>query len=1345
VTDSSGTRPRGRWWRYLLLTGLVGLLALVSLVWYASTDSFQAMVRRRLVAELEKITGGRVEVGAFHAVPFRFRVDVRNITIHGYEDASEVPYAHVDRLVAQIKIISAVGAELGFDTVLLEHPVVHLIIYPNGTTNQPEPKIRRASEKSPVEQLFDLSIGRLDVQGGELLWDNQPIPLDFIANDVSAGMSYSFFRHRYEGTLTLGKVDTKFKDFRPFAWHAEAQFNLGRNYVEIGSLKWSSGRSHLEAKGRLLNFHQPQLEGTYDGGFDLQDLGAIARRREARNGWMEVQGKGAWSLDQVLSEGKFQLRDLDWHDENVTLRNTNVNADFWMTNQQFRLTKIDARLLGGTAVGDLELNNWLESQPAAAARNAKAKKGQPEQKGLVRLRAKDISVSDLATALSTAAHPFTRTNLAGTANVGLDARWKGSPQNTEADITFDVVPPMRKSASEVSVTAHGRVTYRAVPGELEVAEFSASTPASQMQASGTLSSHSALRVSASTTNLEELRPVIATFGGPAEIPVSLHGRAAFNGTVTGKFSNPNIAGNLQVSDFDSLIPATSRAPEKRVHWDLFSGNVQLSTESIAARNAVLHHGDTDIHFDVSASLTHGHLTGANPFLAHIDIRNGDLAEIETLAGYDYPISGKMNLKLQASGTRLDPHGEGQVQLTNATLYGQAIDAFSSDLRLINGEAQLNNLQLEDYGGRVRGSAGYNLTSKDIRFNLTGTDFELQRIPRLQASRLTVDGHMDFTAQGAGTFEQPVINADMKLHDLSFDREPAGDFEIIAATQGADLRLTGRSHFTGSELAVDGGVHLRDDWPADLAVHFSHLDVDSIIRVYFGGRLTGHSAVAGELKVQGPLRRPRQLNVVAELNDFFADIENMKLRNDGLIRFGIRDQQLSLAQLHLAGDVTDFTAHGTAQLSGEQKLDLQAEGQLNLKLVESFNPAFTSSGTVTMALTVAGTMPDPIVQGRLQVIDGAISYADLPSGLGGLNGSLLFDRNRLQIETLTGHTGGGNVNLRGSIAYYHRQASFDLTAQGREVRLRYPLGVSSTADADLHLVGTTSAANLSGEILITKLNVTPGFDFASYLEKSKQSATIPSTSSLLNNVKLDVHIVTTPDLQMQTAMAKLTGDADLRMRGSAARPVLLGRVDILEGEVNFNGAKYRLERGDVMFSNPVRTEPVLDLQAATRVSDYDITVGLSGTLDTLRPNWHSEPPLPEADIINLLAMGRTREESQALQSSSSAFNQQASNLILAEALNSVVSNRAQRLFGVSRIKVDPQGLGGETSTINRGPLVTIEQQVANNLTLTYSTNVSQTTQQIIQAEYSLTRNVSIVALRDYNGVVSIDVKVRRRRK
>ena len=83
---------------------------------------------------------------------------------------------------------------------------------------------------------------------------------------------------------------------------------------------------------------------------------------------------------------------------------------------------------------------------------------------------------------------------------------------------------------------------------------------------------------------------------------------------------------------------------------------------------------------------------------------------------------------------------------------------------------------------------------------------------------------------------------------------------------------------------------------------------------------------------------------------------------------------------------------------------------------------------------------------------------------------------------------------------------------------------------------------------------------------------------------------------------------------------------------------------------------------------------------------------------------------------------------------------QKLFGVSRIKIDPNSQQQDVGISDcRGFCVTIEQQVSDKVTLTYITNPSQAAQQIIQAEFNINRNLSIVAVRDQYGVVGFDVK------
>jgi translocation and assembly module TamB len=547
--------------------------------------------------------------------------------------------------------------------------------------------------------------------------------------------------------------------------------------------------------------------------------------------------------------------------------------------------------------------------------------------------------------------------------------------------------------------------------------------------------------------------------------------------------------------------------------------------------------------------------------------------------------------------------------------------------------------------------------------------------------------------------------------------------------------------------VEGTVAMRGDYPANISARMDHLDLDALWRGYLGGQLTGHSAVGGTVTMQGPLRYPARWTLNGNVTDLAIEVEYAKLHNQDPVQFTYADQTVHIEPAHLVGEGTDVTGHGSVHFVGAREIDLAADGQVDLKLLGSMVPDLSASGLTTIHMNLGGTLSDPLPQGSIQIKNGSANYAGLPSGLSEMNGSLSFTRDRVHIDQLTARTGGGTLDLKGDATHYNGQFNFNLTAVGKEVRLRYPPGVSSTATAELHWVGSRSASLVSGDVLVTKLAVTPGFDFGSYLERSRQSAAITPANSRLYNVKLDVAVRTAPELQMKTAVARLSGDADLRLRGSVARPSVLGRADILEGDATFNGIKFRLERGDITFANPVAIEPQVNLQATTHVRNYDLDITVTGTPDRLTVNYRSEPPLPKSDIIALLALGRTSEESEQLQQQSGqgGFTDQATNLIISQAINSTVSSRMQKLFGVSRIKIDPQGLTTETNPTARGPQVTIEQQFANNITLTYSTNVSQSSQQIIQGEYYVNRNVSIVGTRDQNGVVSFDVRVRRRRK
>jgi len=1319
----AGLRKFGR---YFLLVVLILLLCFSGFLWYTTTDSFQQMVRGRLITAIQNATGGRVELGSFHVVPLRFQVEIRNLTIHGKE-RNGAPYVHVDSVMAMVNLSSALGARIGFRSLTLQHPVVHIVVYADGSTNLPAPAQRGVD----FARLFSLSIDRLEVNRGEIVWQDQLLPLNFRAENIGVGLDYSFLRRRYSGSLAVGRAETQFDGYRPVAWAGRTGFSVAESGIEVNSLEINSEASHLQANGLISDLRRPVFKGKYKVMLDVHQAGAIARRAELKSGKLEISGEASWSADNFSSSGIVGLRDFGGETQAFSIQSISLNGKFAVDPRSISLSQVEGSALHGNFTSGAEIMGW-RSRSAA-------------QHGSIRVNAKDISLAELLQGLGQQFRPIHRLKFAGNVSGTGELHWKQSVENGEAVFSAAVSRPAKLKPGQIPLSASSRGTYKVRSNELNLAELAVNTPASQVHATGSMTD-SGLNVSFSTSDFGEWQPVIAAVF-PAGAPFEVHGHAGFNGSVRGRFPNLTLSGTVEAQNFDTFLPlGTTTRPAARYHWDSASAEVQVSPRHVSARNFVLGRGNERFRLDGMADLTAWKLPPTGQFQLQLEARNLDARDIAKATDAQYEASGMLDATMRLSGTRLQPQGEGTFTLTHGSIQGQQFDRASAVVALNGTETKFTNLRIARGNASVQGDGTYDLVSRAFRFNIKGDSFDLSQVAMLEKSRIRIAGSLNFSAQGSGTTERPQVTASLQLRDVRANDETLGDMQLDLESHGQDLRVTGRSNFKNAELHIDGNAQLREQWPAQINFKFTHLDIDSFLESYLHEHVTGHSAVAGAVQVHGPLRNPRQMNVIGDVTDVQAELARIKLHNDGPIHFEVNDRAVKIDNFHIAGDNTDFIGGGSMQLAGNRELNFVGRGKADLKLIATYDPDFAASGVVTGEATASGTQDAPLIRGKLKVEDGAISDINLPSALSEINGTLNFSQNQVTIESLTAKTGGGTVAFAGHAELAGKQVNFDLTASANAVRLRYPPGVSSTANAELHWSGSSAGSTLSGDVTVIKLGATPGFDFGAYLQRAAQVSSLPQTDPVLNKIRLDLHLVTAPELQMQTSIIRLQGDADLRIRGNAAKPVILGRADILEGEAYFNGTKYRLERGGVMFNNPAVTTPFLDLEATTRVRDYEVTLSMTGEMDKPKINYRSEPPLPTADIIALLAFGQTTEQSAQLQQTSqSAFNQQASNAMLAAALNATLSNRTQRLFGVSRIKIDPQGLTTETSPTQSGPAVTIEQQVKDNLTVTYTTNVSQASQQIIRAEYNVSKNVSVVAIRDQNGVVSFDVKIRRRKR
>jgi translocation and assembly module TamB len=83
---------------------------------------------------------------------------------------------------------------------------------------------------------------------------------------------------------------------------------------------------------------------------------------------------------------------------------------------------------------------------------------------------------------------------------------------------------------------------------------------------------------------------------------------------------------------------------------------------------------------------------------------------------------------------------------------------------------------------------------------------------------------------------------------------------------------------------------------------------------------------------------------------------------------------------------------------------------------------------------------------------------------------------------------------------------------------------------------------------------------------------------------------------------------------------------------------------------------------------------------------------------------------------------------------------QRLFGVSKLKIDPQITGASNTP---QATLTLQQQISRDLTFTYISDVTQSNPQIIRIEWAIDPRWSAIAQRDINGQFDLDFFYKKR--
>jgi autotransporter translocation and assembly factor TamB len=332
----------------------------------------------------------------------------------------------------------------------------------------------------------------------------------------------------------------------------------------------------------------------------------------------------------------------------------------------------------------------------------------------------------------------------------------------------------------------------------------------------------------------------------------------------------------------------------------------------------------------------------------------------------------------------------------------------------------------------------------------------------------------------------------------------------------------------------------------------------------------------------------------------------------------------------------------------KKIDPNLPVALTVKLPESplaFLPKFVPDirridGTAAIDARLGGTVGAPQLSGSaaVKINSARLTNENVPS-IGQFQANLAFADDTLSLRTFRGEVGGGTFSVGGNVQLAKlTEPRFDLRLRSDEVLVKRDDSITVRVDTDLKLEGPLNAAAATGTIFVTNSRFFREIDILPIHlpgrpkpKPQPKSVAGPKTISFekppLRDWKFDIAIKTRPGdpFKIRGNLARGGAFIDLKFGGTGLQPWLDGTVRVEDFVASLPFSKLSVTRGFIYFKPDAPFEPQLDLQAESTLRDYHVNAYIYGGADDPQVSLTSEPPLPQQDIVSLLATGTTTSE------------------------------------------------------------------------------------------------------------------------
>jgi hypothetical protein len=308
---------------------------------------------------------------------------------------------------------------------------------------------------------------------------------------------------------------------------------------------------------------------------------------------------------------------------------------------------------------------------------------------------------------------------------------------------------------------------------------------------------------------------------------------------------------------------------------------------------------------------------------------------------------------------------------------------------------------------------------------------------------------------------------------------------------------------------------------------------------------------------------------------------------------------------------------------------------SVNFVRQFVPELEQlDGDLGLDVDVSGTIGKPVLSGAGDVTVNVARFtnATLPA-LSNFSARLSFAQNALTLERFAGDLAGGPFTMSGRVTFPRlTEPTLDLQLKANSVLLARNDTLTARADADVKVTGPFAAATVRGSVAMTNSHILKNIDLIPIGLPGRPAPEPPSarpefsiSAPPFRDWKFDIAIKTKDPVLIRGNLATGKATSDLKLTGTGLHPGLQGLVRMESVEATLPFSRLEVSRGVMTFDPSDSMNPKIDLEGTSVLRDYTIRVYVYGTVLSPEAIFTSEPPLPQEEIISLIATGATRQE------------------------------------------------------------------------------------------------------------------------